>query len=240
MIAERLLENWLWRDYQEIDSTNNLAKAQSLAFDGRPVVYTAVVQTAGRGRLGRSWISRPGNLFMSQLFCPRLPVSDLVFITSVSVAETITGLTSGLDIAIKWPNDVLIAGAKICGILIESADNETVVIGTGVNLVSAPPAGQLIYPAADLRSLGFDISREFFLAAYLRHFDANLELCRRQGFSAIRKTWLKYAYRLGKPVKINHGGRVLEGIFKGIDEQGFLLLKQDEKTIKITVGDLLA
>ena len=240
MIAERLLENWVWRDYQEIDSTNNLAKAQSLAFDGRPVVYTAVVQTAGRGRLGRSWISRPGNLFMSQLFCPRLPVSDLVFITSVSVAETIAGLTSGLDIAIKWPNDVLISGAKICGILIESADNETVVIGTGVNLISAPPAGQLIYPAADLRSLGFDISREVFLAAYLRHFDANLELCRRQGFLAIRKTWLKYAYRLGKPVKINHGGRVLEGIFKGIDEQGFLLLKQDEKTIKITVGDLLA
>ena len=224
MIAERLLGNWVWRDYQEIDSTNNLAKAQSLTFDGRPVVYTAVVQTAGRGRLGRSWISRPGNLF----------------ITSVSVAETIGSLTSGLDIAIKWPNDVLIAGAKICGILIESADNETVVIGTGVNLISAPPAAQLIYPAADLRSLGFDISREVFLAAYLRHFDANLELCRRQGFSAIRKTWLKYAYRLGEPVKINHGGRVLEGIFKGIDEQGFLLLKQDEKTIKITVGDLLA
>lgn len=239
MIEEKRLSSWLWRDYIEIDSTNNLAKAQSLSFDGRPVVFTAVTQTSGRGRLDRRWISAPGNLFMSQLFHASLPISYLVFITAVGIVKTIEELTTDLDIAIKWPNDILISGAKICGILIESAENQTVVIGSGVNLVSSPVDGQLLYPATNLSSLGFNITRETFLTTYLHHFDTLINICQTKGFSTIRDIWLQYAYHLNRPLKINYGNKIIEGVFKGIDEEGFLLLKQEQTIIRVTAGDVL-
>ena len=110
--------SWQWYDYPSLGSTNDLAKEQSENFSGTPSVYTAKVQTAGRGRRGRQWVSKEGNLFMSQLLKTEIPVSDTVFITAVSVAETIRNLTIGLQINIKWPNDVLIGGKKISGILI--------------------------------------------------------------------------------------------------------------------------
>ncbi len=209
-----------------------------MSFDGHPLVFTSISQTAGRGRLGRRWISRSGNLFMSQLLNPKLPMSDLVFIVAVSVAEALSSVAQGIDIAIKWPNDILVSGAKICGILIEGASSETVVIGIGINLVSAPPADQIMYPAVDLLSLGFRVERETLLKAYLSYFDANIKQCHEQGFQSIRDKWLRYAFNLGKNIKINSGGKILEGIFKGVDEKGFLLLKQDETITRITVGDV--
>ena len=232
--------SWQWYDYPSLGSTNDLAKEQSENFSGTPSVYTAKVQTAGRGRRGRQWVSKEGNLFMSQLLKTEIPVSDTVFITAVSVAETIRNLTIGLQINIKWPNDVLIGGKKISGILIEAAANGTVVIGTGVNLANSPKDNEVIYRTDNLAAHGFDISREAFLSEYLKIFDANMNLRRKQGLAAILKKWLAYAYRLGQTIKVSRNSKVLEGIFKGIDEQGFLLLEQDQNIIKIAAGDISA
>lgn len=232
------INSWEWQDYPVTESTNDLAREKGMLFEGQPVVFTAVRQTKGRGRRGRQWVSVPGNLFMSQFFKTDLPLWNLVFITSLSIAQAIAGVTSGLDIAIKWPNDVLIKGKKICGILIETADNDAIIIGVGVNLASSPQSSGILYQTTDLKTLGFNISRESFLAEYLACFDRLLDLCRRQGFAAIRKMWLQYAAHLGQVVKVCQGEVLQEGVFKGIDEQGFLLLKQKEKVIKIAAGDV--
>lgn len=231
---------WRWEQFDTIASTNDLAKDKSADFDGSPVVYTAKVQTAGRGRRGRSWVSAEGNLFMSQLLKTDLAVSDMVFITSLSIAQTIETLTKGVQINIKWPNDVLLGGKKVCGILIESAANVAVVIGAGVNLVSSPPDGDVMYPACNLLSLGHQISISRFLSEYLRHFDGNVEICSKDGFGTIRRQWLKYAHRLGQMIKIVQKDKVKEGIFKGIDEQGLLLLEQGSGIVKVAVGDVFA
>lgn len=230
---------WQWEDYPEVGSTNDLAKEESKCFSGYPTVYTAQAQTAGRGRRGRQWVSEKGNLFMSLLFKAELPISDMVFVTSLSIAETVNRLTTDLKINIKWPNDVLIDEQKICGILIEAAENETIVIGIGVNLVASPDNAQTIYKTTSLKELGFDISREKFLQTFLLCFDANVDICRRC-FDEIRTKWLSYAYRLNQKIKIMQNKKQLEGIFKGIDEQGLLLLEQEERIIKISVGDVFA
>lgn len=232
--------SWQWYDYPVLGSTNDLAKEHSENFSGRQTVYTAKIQTAGYGKRGRQWVSEEGNLFMSQLLKAEIPVSDTVFITAVSIAETVRSLTAGLQINIKWPNDVLIGGKKICGILIEAAANNTVVIGTGVNLAASPEDSMVMYPADNLAAHGFNISREDFLGEYLKMFDANIDLHHKQGLAAVLKKWLAYAYRLGEKIKVSQNGKVREGIFKGIDEQGFLLLEQDKNIIKIAAGDISA
>ena len=182
---------WHWEKLETISSTNDFAKEKSVFFDGNPFVCTAKIQTAGRGRRGRNWVSAEGNLFMSQLFKPDLAVSDMVFIASLSIAQTISGLTTGLQINIKWPNDILLFGKKVCGILIESAANETCIIGIGVNLASSPSDDDVMYPACNLRSLGFEISTDKFLSEYLRYFDDNVKICRNKGFSLIRRRGLQ-------------------------------------------------
>lgn len=232
------IEGWDLIKLGVVSSTNDAARASSKDFSGRPIVFIAASQTAGRGRMGRRWISSAGNLFMSQLFSLQEPLSDLVFITSLSIADTIKNLTSGLDIKIKWPNDVLVAGAKISGILIENGEHNTVIVGVGINLVSSPQDENILYKVTDLKSLGFDIKRELFLQTYLKHFNANLQDCRRRGFAGIRQRWINYAYRLNASIMICQSSKTQTGIFKGIDEQGFLLLEHNGEISKIAAGDV--
>lgn len=232
------INQWQWQDFPLVGSTNDLAKERSQNFDGIPTVLTALEQTSGRGRRGRQWVSCRGNLFMSQLFVSPLPISDLVFITSLSLAQTFNKLAPHLDIAIKWPNDVLIKGQKICGILIETAENNAIVIGIGVNLAVSPSSSKIIYPTTNLKSLGVELSRQAFLEAYLPHFDKNIALCCQSGFALIREAWLRYAYRLNQTIRVRCESNETEGVFKGIDEQGYLLLEQKEKVLRISAGDV--
>lgn len=232
------IENWLWEDFSEVDSTNNIAKLRSKNFDGQNIIFSASSQTSGRGRMGRKWISENGNLFMSQLFYLNVAISDLVFITSLSIAESIKELTSRRDISIKWPNDVLVSGGKISGILIETGENNTVIVGVGINLISSPQSKDILYPVANLQSLGKEIKREVFLQTYLKYFNSNLKECMHKGFLGIRQRWLGYAARLNKRIEIRQTGKEFAGIFKGIDEQGFLLLEHNQTIQKIAAGDV--
>ena len=234
------IQNWSWIDYQSLSSTNDLAFEYSKHYDKTPHVFTAIVQTAGRGRRGRNWVSEQGNLFMSQLFQSDMPITYLVFIASLSIAETISELTSGLTINIKWPNDILIADKKVCGILIEKAENDSVIIGIGINLVSSPEDSVVMYPAIDLKKLGFTIYREQFLQSYLKIFNDNIQKYHTQSFNAIRTKWLSFAYRLNQIISINQGKGCLKGVFKDIDEQGYLLLEQENNVQRITTGDIMS
>lgn len=232
------IENWLWQDFDEVDSTNTTAYAASKNFDGKPKVFTALSQKQGRGRMGRKWVSLKGNLFFSQLFYLDMPISYLVFISSVSIAESIKELAPKLEVSIKWPNDVLVKGGKISGILIETGESNTVIVGIGVNLISAPKADNILYKVADLRSMGCDISREQFLQTYLRHFNTNIAICKNDEFLPLRQKWMRYAAGIDKEILINQGAKQQKGIFKGIDEQGYLLLKQGDKITNIAAGDV--
>ena len=232
MPREIKLENWLWIDYDEVGSTNDIAPT----YIQDKVVVTALRQTNGRGRRGRTWLSQEGNLMMSQIFKPAQPMAQIVFGTSLALAETVAELTTGLKINIKWPNDLLIDGQKLCGILIETASDGRVIIGTGVNLTFSPDSSEVIYPTTNLKRLGFEISREAFLRAYLRQFDKILALPE----AKVSDLWLQYAYRLGQKISVTQGNKTQIGVFKGIDEQGFLLLEQEKETKRISVGDVFA
>lgn len=227
--------DWHHIHYTEVTSTNDIAKEQSRFFNRQNVVFTADSQTSGRGRRGRQWISLKGNLFLSQLLSADISISNLTFVASLSIAETLCSLTKE-SINIKWPNDVLVNGDKICGILIESVDNK-VIIGVGVNLVFHPETSDIMYSTTDLRSLGYNINPNDFLVCYLQYFDTNFQLCRRD-FSQIRQKWLNFAANLNMPIEVRYSDHIKKGIFKGIDEQGLLLLEQKDKIIKIAVGDI--
>ena len=232
-----LNNSWQWLNVEETTSTNDLAKNHNIPPEAKALIITAKRQTAGRGRRGRQWISHTGNLFFSQLISTDIDISKLTFITSVSIAETLSDLTNGLTIGIKWPNDVLVNNKKICGILIEQADNGNVIIGVGVNLKSHPDNRDIIYPTTDLASLGFSISCKDFLQNYLSKFDNNMNICQ-QDFALIRQKWLEHALYINSLIKVSLKDIVEEGIFKGIDEQGLLLLETNSSIKKIAAGDV--
>jgi BirA family biotin operon repressor/biotin-[acetyl-CoA-carboxylase] ligase len=230
--------SWQHFDYSSLSSTNDKALEYSRTQGRLPAVFTAEEQTQGRGRRGRQWISTKGNLFMSLLLKAEVSVSDFAFISSLALAQTINQFSPILHPKIKWPNDVLINDCKISGILIESAENDCVIIGIGVNLCSSPDNSEVIYPTANLKTLGVDIDRLTFLKAYLSHFNQALHQRLSIGFEPIRQNWLSFAWHLNDIIKIRQHDQEISGIFKGIDEQGILLLKQGKEIKKIVVGDV--
>ncbi len=233
------LEGWQWSDYDVLTSTNDKAKEQS-NLATKPLVISAICQTKGRGRRGRTWVSKEGNLFFSQLLSFPMPLSDLVFISSLSVAKAILEIAPQLAVKIKWPNDVLIDGKKVCGILLETGENATAIIGIGINLRQSPSADDILYPTTALGDLGVEISRDKFLKIYLQHFNYWTDIRLKQSFEPIRSAWLELAAFLDEKITVNCTAKNISGIFKGIDEQGLLLLKQEEKIIYIAAGDVFA
>ena len=216
---------WDIHQFESLESTN----ATALSCPPGTVVM-AECQTAGRGRYGRTWQSPKGNLYMS------LVLSDLgknnayiAFLTAVAVADSLPGF----DIALKWPNDVLLSGKKLAGILIEK-EGDKLVVGIGVNVMTSPEEG-VLYPTANLEGH----LRPMTLAKrILLQYNTLLDLLDKKGFKEIRKRWLSYATGLHKPISIHLADVELQGIFKGIDAKGALLLKQKKGTRTLTVGDV--
>ncbi len=233
------LYGWKWQDYEELCSTNDEACKQSLTADGGPFVITARRQTQGRGRRGRTWSSLEGNLFMS-LALPLPPEKwhEVVFVVSLSLLQTVAALAPGLNLRLKWPNDVLLNGGKLSGILLEKGEAGYLIIGIGVNLSAAPQISGLIYPTICLKDVGLEVDRQTFLAAFLRQFNAGMELWRREGFASIRDKWLENVKGLDQQINVTTEKETKTGIFRGLSENGMLLLEQDGNLIKICAGDV--
>lgn len=219
-----------------IDSTNAeaLRRAPGLS---RPEWILARRQEAGRGRRGRGWESRAGNFYAS-LALPDGGVpaeaARLSFVAALALHEVLAGLVGPLaDVAIKWPNDVLLNGGKVAGILLESAgagaDLQAVAVGIGVNLAEAPDPGRIearaIAPVSVRGESGHSVSPEEFLdllAPAFARWQAQLDT---YGFAPIRSAWLARAAKLGEPIVARTGTAESHGIFEGIDEQGALILR---------------
>lgn len=231
------LNGWYWQDKAETGSTNDDVFQLSQNPPAPKFVITAVRQNAGRGRRGRSWIGLDGNLFMSLGVREELKdLGQLVFVVSLSLAEVIAGL--GADVKIKWPNDVLVGGAKISGVLLEKAENGYITIGIGVNINAAPQLDTLLYRSTSLKDNGIVIDRLAFLRLYLQKFDDNRRIWHTQGFDDIRRRWLQNAKGLGGEIRVVTEKGEENGTFAGVDNNGLLLLQKGAIVQKIYAGDV--
>lgn len=235
--------------FKETTSTN--AVAYKLAEDGAPegTVVLADAQTSGKGRLGRVWLSPPGvNIYASVILRPPLlPVeaSQLTFISAVAVARTIEKLSS-LEPAIKWPNDILVNGNKIAGLLNEmSAETERinfVIMGIGVNLnmTAEQFPEDLRYPATSmLIAGGICVDRSRFVRRLIEEMDELYNTFLVQGDVPVREEWLRRSQMQGRMVKVSSAESVICGMVTGIDHIGGLLLKLDDgREERILSGDV--
>ncbi len=231
---------WHWQDFAELGSTNDCAVKLSEQPPSPRFVITAERQTAGRGRRGRSWQSLEGNLFMSLgLEMEQRRWGELVFVVSLALLETVRRFKPGIDISLKWPNDVLVAGGKISGILLEKGAGMYIIIGIGVNIASAPSVSEsMLYPSASLAETGIQTDRVTFLKFFLQQFNLGLERWNRHGFAEVKDLWLRSAKGVGNEIRINLPRESLNGIFKGLGDDGCLLLETAGEIKKIVAGDV--
>ncbi|MBT9174808.1 MAG: Bifunctional ligase/repressor BirA [candidate division WS2 bacterium] len=195
---------------EEVDSTNNYAKNLAEKGEEEGIVVVARKQTCGRGREDRNWISPEGGLYLSFILRPVFPVKELTPITrlsAVAVLEAVEDITS-LKCQLKWPNDLLLHGKKVCGILTESkVVGETVVyvvVGIGVNVnnsIEELNAG-LQYPAVSLKEkLGYDIEISILLKEIIRNLNKYYPLTLSKGWSFMVKKWKEKLYQVDKELR---------------------------------------
>ena len=222
--------------YGEIDSTNLAARQLASAGAAHGTVVTARRQSAGRGRHGRHWVSPAGNLYASFVLRPDVAARrahEIGFVAALAVADTIDAiLPDGGRAALKWPNDILLGGAKISGMLAEWGDDGSVVLGIGLNVVSAP--GGLPYEATSLAAAGVRVNATAVLLSLIDSLAQWLERWRTYGFAPIRNVWLARGPVPGTPLVLQDGR--LTGLFAGLDEDGALLLRVGETVQRVLSG----
>jgi BirA family biotin operon repressor/biotin-[acetyl-CoA-carboxylase] ligase len=214
---------------EEASSSNVFALEAARGGERGPLWIVAKTQTAGRGRRGREWTSKPGNLYASLLLTEPSPgahVAQLSFVAALAVHDAIadTAALLGPRLALKWPNDVLCGGAKISGILLEG-EGAAVVLGIGVNCLHHPAGTE--YPATDLSAAGAHVTAEGLFVALSRAMVTRIAQWQRgDGFAAIRNDWIKRAEGLGRSIRVRLHDRETVGIFETLDETGRLVLRR--------------
>ncbi len=232
-----------------VDSTNAQVSALGDAGAAEGLVVIADRQMAGKGRLGRSWVSPAAvNLYLSVLLRPAvLPVEapQLTFLSAVAVVRAITE-TTGLVPTVKWPNDILLNGRKTAGLLNEMSSETDrvnyVVLGIGVNLnmTAEQFPTQLRYPATSLAiELGQQVLRVAFTRSLLQHIDGLYTEYRRSGPRPVLAAWEESCDLTNKPIVVDCQNRVIKGLMAGLDDDGALLLKTPAGTFeRVVAGDV--
>jgi len=231
------------RAHEALGSTNDEAKR--LAEAGAPAwtIVSAEVQTAGRGRRQRGWVSPAGNLHMTVILRPKTPVAlapQLGFAAALAVGDAIAPLLPGTDaLQFKWPNDILIEGRKVAGILLESAAAaETalwVVVGIGVNVLFHPRGGA----TTSLAAAGANgaavpqVLRGVTIA--LKRWSDEWE---RAGFAPLRSAWLARAHGLGSDIAVRLEREEFTGRFVGLDRDGALLVETEQGCRRVAAGEV--
>ena len=232
--------------FESIDSTNACAK--TLAETGTPVgtVVVADFQTAGRGRLGRTWKSDPGaNLLFSLVLRPSLKKESagiLTFFSAVFIARGLERIT-GTGLECKWPNDILLNGKKCCGILLENSFLQDrfdySVIGIGINVNQASFGDDLADRATSLfKELGHTFDRTSVLLELLREADGLLPTMERGEIPMIMEQWNSRCSMFGKPVVIAHGEERITGKAVRLDENGGLVVQTATGQSTFYAGDV--
>ncbi len=239
-------------EFVEIDSTNEEAKRRAEAGGAAeageqgPIWLRSDMQTAGRGRRGRTWVSPGGNLFATLLIRPEITPSQaalLSFAAALSVADLLDAFVEPSRVKLKWPNDVQLDGGKVCGVLLESSATsgglvDWLAVGVGVNLANHPgleePRTIALADAMDSPAPTPQEALTHLAAAFARHYEA----FQTHGFEAVRGPWLARARGMGEPMVARLPHEEIRGIFTGIDETGALLLETNGALRKITAGEV--
>jgi BirA family biotin operon repressor/biotin-[acetyl-CoA-carboxylase] ligase len=234
--------------FRELASTNDVAKELAAEDAKEGTVVLAETQSEGRGRLGREWVSPPGGVWFSVILRPEIEPKHaprLTLVVSVAVAKAISKLFS-LRAEIKWPNDVLVNGKKVCGILTEAKTRgdvlDYVVVGVGVNAdfdVELLPSSLRDSVATLLGELKRHVDREVLLSALLREIEVYYRLFSWGKFDVILGEWRSLAGFLGSGVRVVEEKGILEGTAVDVDEEGALILRLGNGTVRrVTFGDL--
>ncbi len=234
---------------ETVDSTNAEARRRALAGEPGPLWIWSQRQSQGRGRGGREWVSQPGNLFASLLIglnCPLRVAGQLALVAGIIAFDTIAKLIAyegRSEILLKWPNDILLAGEKVAGMLLENVgganeNRSVVVIGTGINLASHPD--NLPQPAVSLATYGMTVTSADALEALAASTHEWLNRWAEGAcFPTIRRAWLDRAGPTGRPLTVRVGSQEAEGVYGGLDADGALrLLMPDGGEYRVTAGDV--
>lgn len=235
------------RTLAECDSSNSRLRDEASPDDGRVHVLVCERQSAGRGRRGRQWLSAPGaslTFSMRWRFSPETSApAGLSLVAGLAVARSLEGL--GVEaVQLKWPNDVLVTGRKLAGILVElvggGAGGVEAVIGIGINLRPLPeddlPDGLTVAAVSEL--LPSPPSRERLLAGLLLQFDLMLETYGAAGFAAFRGAWEQRNAHAGLPVRVGDDAGEILGTCLGVDDDGALCVQTDAGERRVVAGDV--
>ena len=249
-ITARLSTEWAGQEihsFDEIDSTNNEAKRRAEAGAGHGMLAVSEVQTAGRGRMGRPWSSPAGSgIWMSLLLRPTLsPIqaSGLTLVMALAVRESIMAMT-GADCGIKWPNDIVSDGKKVCGILTEmSAEPDWinhVVIGVGINVTDDSFPEEIRDRAISVWQIcGQTIRRAELIAEILKRFERFYDLYLQNGnMSALLEEYNAALINRGRKVRVLDPAGEYEAVAEGINASGALIVEKDGQRKEIISGEV--
>ncbi|MFH1407341.1 MAG: biotin--[acetyl-CoA-carboxylase] ligase [Candidatus Omnitrophota bacterium] len=244
-LGTKIIGNKIY-SYQKTASTMDIAHKLAQSHTAEGTCIFAEEQTKGRGRMQRHWISPKGDgIYFSVVLYPDMPAQEapkITLMTAVSVALAIRKITPLMPL-IKWPNDILINGKKVCGILTEmEAEPDAmryVVLGIGVNANTKKE--DLPKTASSLKEqLGSSVSRIELAKELLRELDENYALFKKEGFRKIIKLWREYSSTLGLRLRVMSHGRKVEGHAMDVDESGALLVRLDSGFIeRVLAGDVV-
>lgn len=234
-IQDGLGTAWAGREivyFEEVDSTNRYARALAREGAAHGTLVLADTQTAGRGRRGRGWISPSGSsISMTLILRPDMPpaqVAKLSLLTALATANAIRQAT-GLDARIKWPNDIVIGGKKVCGMLLEMDATpekvESIVAGVGINVHQTQFPDEIAHSASSLDLLaGRRVSRSDIVRAFLQEYERAWAL----GDDAMMRAYRERSATIGQRVQVIGLDGAYTGIAQGVTESGSLLVRPDE------------
>ncbi|MEO3431775.1 biotin--[acetyl-CoA-carboxylase] ligase [Inquilinus sp. CAU 1745] len=240
-------DGWTVLHFDRLGSTNDEARARATDGAAHGTVVWADAQDSGRGRRGRSWSSLAGNLFCTTILRPDAPAAtagQLGFVIALATHEAVKALSPTADAMLKWPNDLLVGGRKISGILLESAlrpDGRTdwVIAGLGVNVAAHPENSET--PAISLNALpgASEATAAELLETYLPRLRFWYDRWALEGFELIREAWLERARGLGGEVRVRLETDSFAGLFEDIDMNGALIVRLGDGTRRrVNAGDV--
>lgn len=234
---------WTFSTADVAESSSDLAYKAALDGASTGTGFLVGEQTAGRGRRGRTWLSPQGGMYLSVVLRPEMDKrfwSLLSFVAALAARETIDNALSLHRPLVKWPNDILVDGRKICGILLEGT-SEFLIVGTGINVAPVQAVkdmrGHMI--PTSLVDLGNDVTSPMLLAtAYMDNLARRYNEFCRTGIAPVREEWIRHAAFLNEDVFVGENGP--SGRFVGIDDDGSMMLVDvSGKTHHITSGDVV-
>lgn len=233
--------------HETVDSTQNLALSLAGKPDSHGMVVIAEQQKSGRGRQKRKWFSPKGGIWLSIVLKPQIPTSKMTllpFVAALAVCDAIK--VTGIDARLKWPNDVMVSGRKVAGILLDvSAEVDEInyaVIGIGINTnvdaqaISEHLGGIKITSISD--ELGRPVNRLELTKALLENLERYYLEMERQGTDTILRQWKKNSDMLGHKVAVMQNGKTIQGIAMDVNDDGSLLLRTDSGDIDVVSGDI--